>query len=186
MFKDGKGSYLVLPERYQEDYERSLKNPDILGLSRDIAATDARIAELYREMDEGNPAVLWKTLVKGRQDFEAATLAGDKVAMGRAMAVVMDTIKNGSPLGATWEEIRTMQDHRRKLVDTERRRIADAQASISADRAMALVAAIVSIFKRHTPDRALWTVIAREIGALTARPGDVPSLALPEGDEDGS
>jgi molybdenum-dependent DNA-binding transcriptional regulator ModE len=66
----------------------------------------------------------------------------------------------------TWEEMRETIEQRRKLVDSERGRLRDLGAMISAERAMLLIRALTASIKRHVTDRDALAAISREFGAV--------------------
>jgi hypothetical protein len=64
-------------------------------------------------------------------------------------------------------------ESRRRLAETERRRLEAMQQTITADRAMLLVAALVDGVRRHVDHRKLLDAIAREIERIVAVEGAV-------------
>lgn len=154
-----------LPARLLDKYHESLNDPDLLNLTEQIAVTDARIAELYASLDRGESGHLWKQLKDARRRSHSDDLSVAKAALNE-----MDRlIGEGSTLESTWDQIESAQEHRRKLVNTERRRIQDMQANIPAARAVAFAVAITQIIRKHVTDRPTLQAIQRDIAGLLQR-----------------
>jgi hypothetical protein len=61
-------------------------------------------------------------------------------------------------------------EQRRKLTESERRRLVDRQSSISSERAMALVGALVASVQAHVSDANAQKAISADISRLIAVP----------------
>ena len=97
---------------------------------------------------------------KARQDVDGMTLA---------LADVQRLITQGTADYASWREVGKLIDQRRKLVESEQRRLTLAHEMISRDQAMALLGQIVDIIRRHVPDRGILNAIALDIQAVGYR-----------------
>lgn len=67
--------------------------------------------------------------------------------IGELVATLVDT-----PSPDTWEAITELTEQRRKLVETERKRLVDMQQMITAEQAAVLVAALTDAVRRHVHD----------------------------------
>ena len=61
-----------------------------------------------------------------------------------------------------------MLDQRRKLVESERKRLTEAQQTLTVEKAMLLIGAIGGIIKAHVQDATTLRKISADISALTA------------------
>lgn len=163
-FKHGKYSK-YLPARLLERYHESLNDPDLLNLKEQIAVCDARIAELFAGMDRGESGGIWRRLKDARQRSYSKDTGIAKAAMTEMDALILQ----GSTLSQVWDDIQGMQEHRRKLVDTERRRLQDMQATIPAARAVAFAVAVTQVIRKHVTDRPTLQAIQRDMMALLSR-----------------
>ena len=68
---------------------------------------------------------------------------------------------------ATWRVIAELIDRRRKLVESERRRLVQAEQMISAEQALALLALLVEAVHEHVHDRHALRAIVDEYTRLT-------------------
>ena len=70
-----------------------------------------------------------------------------------------------------WSELLGAIEARRRLAETERRRLEAMEQTITSERAMLLVAALVDAVRRHVDDRRVLDAIGREVEQLVAVEG---------------
>lgn len=128
-----------LPTRLAERYEAALKDPDLLALRDEIALTDADIARLLAQVEEDEPEHKTKT---AREDWQ--------LNQRRIRTNIHELIEN-----------------RRRLVETERKRLVDLQQMMTAEQAMTLLAAVEAIVRKHV-DRDTLAHISADIARLVA------------------
>lgn len=68
-----------------------------------------------------------------------------------------------------WPEIVSLIEQRRKLVETERKRLVEMQQMITAEQAAVLIAALTDAVRRHVDDPDALAAIASEFDRLLAR-----------------
>lgn len=129
-----------LPTRLGERYEAALKDPDLLALKDEIALTDADIARYLSEIEDDEP-----------DDMDAEERDAWRRKQNRARANVHALIEN-----------------RRRLVETERKRLVDLQQMMTAEQAMTLLAAVEAVVRKHVDDRDTLANIAADIARLVA------------------
>jgi hypothetical protein len=84
----------------------------------------------------------------------------------------IDTGESGAPLVSgvqdydAWAAIQELIEQRRKLVDTERKRLITLQQTITAERATLMLGVVVDIIAKHIKDRAVLSQIAVELQRL--------------------
>lgn len=172
-FKHGRYSN-ALPDRLIERYARAASDPNLIVLREDIALVDALMNDILLRLDTGESGRLWRSLREAADRFEAKRRAHDLAGVQVSLDEIISLVRQGD---ADWASRREVLDHlaeRRKLAAEERKRLAELQASITAERAMALIAAVVSIVKGHVHDQAVLASIAADIGGLVGRPGVEP------------
>ena len=64
----------------------------------------------------------------------------------------------------------SLVEQRRKLVESERRRLVELQQTITVERALVLVGAIAGIIKAHVKDRAMLAAISADLERLVQQP----------------
>lgn len=169
-FKTGRYSK-YLPERLRERYEAAAEDPELLALREDIALIDSRLADLLKRVDSGEAGSIWKLLQSAWRAYVKAQKGDDPVEAAAAFADVDDLIQKGLMDHAAWSEIAGLLEQRRRLVESERKRLVDMQQMLTAEQAMVFVTAVTDAVRRHVTDRKTLTAIARELVQLTSVPG---------------
>jgi len=171
-FRDGRHSR-YLPKRLNELYAAALADPELLALRDDIALVDARIADVLTRADTGESGRLWRDLqATFRRLNEAKT---DPDAVRRHLRDLGELIERGTADDATWAEVRALIEQRRRLVESEAKRLVQGQHMITADRLNLLLAVVVQVVRTHVHDRATLAAISADLGALVAgEPGGGP------------
>lgn len=125
-----------LPTRLGERYEAALKDPDLLALRDEIALTDADIGRLLAQVEEEPP-----------DDPEQFNKWQTNQASIR-------------------RSIHELIENRRRLVETERKRLVDMQQMMTAEQAMMLLAAVEAVIRKHVDDRNTLASIGADIARL--------------------
>jgi hypothetical protein len=73
---------------------------------------------------------------------------------------------------ALWTEIRETMERRRRLTESERRRLVQMQQMMSVEQAMVFVAALADIARKYVPDREALAAMTRDLAALLEGPRD--------------
>jgi len=170
------GRYSVyLPERLRERYETAEDDAELLSLRSEIALTDARLVDLLARVDSGESGRLWAHLKRTYDEYTRARLADDQSKMTTALAKVERLIDSAVQDDAAWAEIGTLIEQRRRLTESEQKRLVALQQMITATEAMAIVHRVVDIVSRHVTDRQIISAIVVEMRAIaettSGRPG---------------
>jgi hypothetical protein len=165
-FKHGRYSK-NLPERLAAKYGEALSDTKLLELRDEIALVGTRLAELVERIDTGESAQRWKALQTAYVNLQDATRSGDKVKFLTAMAALGSAIEAGGQDYATWREIAELMEQRRKLVESEHKRLVAMQQMITAEQALTLLAVITDTVRKHVSDPAALAAISADFRALT-------------------
>ena len=65
-----------------------------------------------------------------------------------------------------WDSITDLIEKRRKLCETERRRLYDLQATMTAEQAMTMITALINIISHHITDSDIRDAIVRDIRGI--------------------
>lgn len=102
-----------------EQYHRLLNDKRLMDIREHVAVSTGELKQLYRELVASTPATQqWKEMMRLRSKI-LATDDGD-----RATALVfelLDVIERGYDVASKRREFIELQDHTRKLIDSERR-----------------------------------------------------------------
>lgn len=170
-FKHGRTTLLFksLPKRFKVAYTASLEDDDLLSLRSDIAISDARMQELVERLDSGESGARWEQVASITHGI-SEELGGDDPALDKlsdfAGELTQLHIEQKGEERA-WRELKSASQHRRKLVDTERQRMRDLQAYLTAEEALAIVGRIADTVIRHVEDKAALSAILHEIQLTT-------------------
>jgi hypothetical protein len=164
-----------LPSRLAAAYEATAHDPDLLELRRDIALTDARLIDLLQRVDTGESGAIWRQAQAAMRRFTREQARGNIDATQRALAQVQRLITRGAADYAAWHEIGAQLEQRRRLVDSETRRLAASHDLLTAAQAMTLVAQLVAVIQRHVQDKTILSAIAADVqGLVHHRHGHAP------------
>ena len=131
----------------------------------DIALVDSRLSELLEHIETGEAVSAWVSLQETYAQFVLARQEGN----GQADELVTELgnlIERGASEQVVWREIGETIDRRKRLVESERKRLVEMNQMITSERAMILLSAVVSIIKRNVDDRKVLASISAEIGKL--------------------
>jgi hypothetical protein len=159
-----------LPNRLAEKYNEASKDPELLNLRQDIGLIDARVSDVLSRVDTGEAGAMWKAAKDYYRSIEAAIAESDPIAMRVGMNQLGEVLGKGIGDWAAWNEVIGLLEQRRKLVDTERKRLIDMNQMISSEKAVLMITAITSVIREKVTDREVMNSIIYGIRALMFRP----------------
>lgn len=161
----------VLPVRLAARYQEAINDPELLHLTDEIGALDSRIDESMKGLTTGEAGALWTALRKVHDDLVSARLRGDTADMAIALTDIGTLIETGFSDLQIWSEIIALFDQRRKLVESERKRLVEMQQMLTAEQAMVFLAAVIGVVRKHVTDRPTLIAIGTELNALALNEG---------------
>jgi hypothetical protein len=173
-FKHGRYSKF-LPARLAARYEEAVADDTLLELRGEIALLDVRISEVVKKVDTGESSELWAELKVALAGFMAALTKRDMPRMKDPLQQMNQLIERGTEETAVWDEIGRLLEARRKLVESERKRLVEMQQMITAEQAMTLLAVIVDTIRRHVADRKALAAISADLTRLVANTAGRPA-----------
>lgn len=167
-YKTGKYSR-YLPDKLANRYEMAVNDPGLLELNHEIALLDSRLASLLERIDTGEAGLLWQNMAKLWTELTTAIKQQDKTKQ-QDIAIKLDMlIKQGHDDYLAWNEIQNVIEHRRKLVESERKRLIETQQYVTAVQAMTMIGSILAIIKENVTDRNTLQAISQGINHLVSR-----------------
>lgn len=157
-----------LPTRLAARYHEAEADPDLLNLRGEISLTDTRLADVLARVDTGESGRLWRTLRETHTALIRARVDRDDAAVQVHMRALGDLIGKGFADTVAWSEIAGLIDQRRRLVESERKRLIDMQQMLTVERAMALLGAVVEVVRRHVTDPKALRAVAEDLTRLIA------------------
>ncbi len=165
-YKTGKYSR-VLTARMLATYEQAANDPDLLSLRHDIALLESRLIELLSRMNHADSNALWARARELRDRLELAQQQSDLEAIAKISTQLAEFVDQGVADYSGWNEALTLLESRRRLVDSERKRLVDMQQMISTEQAMQLVTGLLAAVKRHVTDVRVLANVQQEFIRLT-------------------
>lgn len=178
-YKTGRYSK-VLPARLAARYQEARQDTALLELREEISLTDTRLSDLLARVDTGESGALWRSLMDARMDLIAAKRANDTIGQMQAVNAIMDLISQGHTDYRAWTEIGQVLEQRRKLVESERKRLIEAQQVITAEQAIVFVNAVLLSVREHVSDRSVLSAIQNDMTRLLNRQPDVIDVSTTE------
>jgi hypothetical protein len=160
-----------LPTKLIERFRASDADPDLLALRSEISLIDARLEDVLRRVETSESGQLWRDLRAAYEAASRAQRAGDPARASVHLAEVGSLITRGHADYAAWTDICLLIEQRRRLVESERKRLVDMQAMLTSEQAMAFLSSVIAAVSAHVRDPAIRKAIAADISRFT--PHDV-------------
>ncbi len=157
-----------MPTRMLAEYEARKNDPDMLAMASEIALLDARLSDVLSRVDSGESGHLWQQLKDTYRALQDANRRGDTGMVRELMVDLGSMITKGQLDYAAWNEIKQIIEARRKLVETERRRLTDMQQMMTAEQAMMLIAEVYEQVRLHVHDPSTLAAIGAGLAKISA------------------
>jgi hypothetical protein len=157
-----------LPTRLAAEYERAVRDPELLALRHELAVVEVRINDLLRRVNTGEAGGLWPHIRAAWQTFKRAQAEGRPLLQGRAAVELDGLLERAVGDDAAWHDILQLIEQRRKLVESEAKRLVAMQQMMTTEEAMLWLGALVAILKRHIADREVLQQISLDLSALVS------------------
>lgn len=158
-----------LPERMAVKYREAQKDPNLLSLHDEVSLIDSRLADLLKRVDTGESGEMWGTLKKEWQEFLLVRASGDipkmHTSIGRLDAIMDRAITDH----LAWAEISEKLEARRKLVESEQKRLISMRQMVTQEQALLLIGAITDIITRNVTDKHALSQIIVELQQIMTR-----------------
>jgi hypothetical protein len=152
-----------LPGRLIERYTPGIGDERLLELGDEIALIDSRLADLLSRVDSGENGSLWASLFKAWEKYNRASDTLDSLKARSDIDALFEAAESDY---LAWGEIHALIDQRRRMVESERKRLVEIQQMITAKEAMTLIAAIQGIVLEHVTDKTTIRNISAAVNAL--------------------
>lgn len=159
----------ALPAHLLDRYEEARQDTELLALRDDVALVDTRLGELLKHVDTGEGGQRWAMLQQAMSDLQRAYRQGDTAALTAAIDRLGAVIQRGRDEAAVWEEICGLLEQRRRLAESEHRRLIGLQQMLTAEEALSILAVVADSVRRHVTDRKAQQAIADELALLARR-----------------
>lgn len=120
---EGKGKSEYLPDTLGERMDEFLKDPSIVSVREDLALANVRLTQLMQEVEVGANAERWKKIEEVVPDLVEAFEKQKQKDMRRLLSKLETLVQKGAESEERWEDISNWIDQRRKLSQTETKRL---------------------------------------------------------------
>lgn len=170
-FKHGRYSK-SLPSRLTARYQEAMNDPELLNLRAEVALVDTLLADRLAALDTGGGSAVFKELVTTWKQLLRLQAAGRTKEAGVVLTEIGQLIDAGHQHAGVLEDIARLIDQRRKLVDSEQRRLVAMQQMLTTEQAMTFVSVVMGAVKAHVSDRDALAAISAEIERHALNAGD--------------
>lgn len=137
----------VMPKRLMERYAAALNDPELGSVRDEMAATTARIGELFERLDYGETHALIERLESIHDAMVIALIDDDPVK--QLVERLGEALRQSTSDRSTWAEIGECQDRIARLSQAEQRRIAAVSEYINAEDALVYAEALSKSVRRR-------------------------------------
>jgi len=169
-WKDGRHSK-YMPSRLLDRYREAASDGELLELRSEIALLDTRLSDLLTRVDHGESGSTWRKVRDAYNELRTGFITKDNDKVNDAFTSLDELIRRGVSDYAGWNEVQLIIEQRRKLVETERRRLVDMQQMISTEEAVNIYQALALAVKENVPDNRTLSRIQETFIRLTNRAG---------------
>lgn len=166
-FRTGRYSKYV-PKRLLKRYEEAEGDPELLALRAEISLMDARLGEMLETVDQGESTTIWRALLVDWKAFTEARDSGRVDRMQDALQKVDATMNRADKEVLHWREIDRLVETRRKLVESERKRLVEMHQMLTTEEALNLLYAVTGVIRTYVTDQATLLAITRDFSGLVA------------------
>lgn len=164
-FKHGRYSK-HLPSRLAERYGEALSDPQLLELRDEIALVGTRQGELLERLDNGLTPAKWFSAQAAYRDLVIAINQRDQEEYQAAIDRLGSALDATENEGAIWDEVIALSEQRRKLAESEQKRLVAMQQMITTEQAMALLARVTESIRKHVSDPSILAAVASDLRAI--------------------
>lgn len=165
-YKTGRYSK-YLPHDLAERFEASRSTDELLELRDDLALLDTRITALLDRVATNDQAKTWREFGSTYADLRNALRTSDPTKLQTALAEMDRILAAGQADYTAWGQVLGLLEQRRKIVESESKRMIGAQQMLTITQGMMLVANLLDSVKRHVDDPRTLAAISADVLLLT-------------------
>lgn len=169
-FKDGRYSK-ALPERLAARYAAAEADPELLNLRSEIALVESLSTDALTSLDTGGAFTVFADLRRDWQQLLRLQANGKTAEAGVVLKQIGEGIERGASAGQTLDALTRLIDQRRKLVESEQKRLVAMQQILTTEQAMTFVGVVMGAVKAHVTDAKQLSAISRDIERYALQAG---------------
>lgn len=169
-FKHGRHSK-ALPHRWIARYKAAIGDTELLSLKSEIAVLDAMIDERLRLIDDETSAQMWKHVEAKAAEFSTAREAKDADTMKTSMEDLLELVFKGAQARQNERDLVVMFESRRRLVESQRKALIEAEQTMTYDQVMTLFTALIATVRETVKNPTELATLQTEFARLTSTVG---------------
>ena len=183
-FKHGRYSK-VLPTGLRKKFEQAGRDPFLLSHEPELKLLDVKLSELVQALGgSGGPHTL-KALKERWQAFETARASNQTSLAEVFLTQIKDVLESDDSSSSLWQEILMVIETRRRLLESESKRLKDQQQTMQLEQLLAIIEFLVdvirtSVNKYADPDTAqkILSEVSNSLRDLVHRPTSAANRPL--------
>lgn len=165
-YKTGRYSKAI-PAKLMARYEEAQADPKLLELKDDAALLTARVNDMLTRVEQGDSPALWNQLRDAYNELYEAIFEHKDQTMMRASLTVLDRlISRGIADWKAWHEIQQTVEARRRVVESEHKRLGQMEQLVTVGEMMVLASALLASVQNHVTDRKALSAISADFTRL--------------------
>lgn len=151
-YKHGRYSKVLKEGDLAARFSEAQDDPDLLSLRADVALVTARLEGLLDNVDAMAYAERWRQLTTAYTIVREGMMARDTQAVANGMDSLGKIIQDGAKDAAAWPEIYDLLERRRRISDSERRRMIELQQTVTLNEFHHLMLQIAQTVREYVTD----------------------------------
>jgi len=148
----GKGFSKYFPsKKLGKIFARSFEDPELTRSRKDLAIVETRLVELIQSLNTQQNGSLWTQLRSKHRELKRSKPTSTKAA--NLFKEIGELVERGSNDSLIWNEIAKQIDLRRRLLDSETKRVFTAHQIMTGDDVRMFIDAVASLIHEHVKDR---------------------------------
>lgn len=158
-YKTGRYSKAI-PAKLLTRYNEAQTDPKLLELKDEVALLDARLGDMLTRAEQGDSPDLWGQLKATYKALhEAIFVEPNPVAVQASLNVLERLINRGIADWATWHEIQGTIEQRRRLVESEHKRLGQMEQFTTVNEMVTTAQVLLASVITHVTDRKILAAI---------------------------
>lgn len=166
-FKNGRRSK-YLPARLVEDYEEALSDEELQSFTSDLAEIDARMNDIYKQMDDGGGGQIFKEIAEANKSFKIANREGDRQMMRESLRRLDDAIKRGNSETYLWSELHSLREQRRRILMSQVKRLQITNQMMTVEKVNLLISALLDAVRQEVKDKKTLSRVSHRFRQITS------------------
>lgn len=131
-------------------YEEALEHDELTTLNNELGLMDSRIAQILEKLGTGETSDLWASLRDEWTRFMMAVRLGDTESQNACLPIMNRLIMQGAATSSQWDELFSVMEKRRKMIETENKRVASSRDMISVEQAVLMLNMVIETTRIST------------------------------------